>query len=1830
MQPIIPQQQDQFHSTLSSAPSHASSQQQQQQQQQQHLHHLHSHSPHPSLEHLVQQPQHASYDSAQAIAASHIGLERQQQQQRDSLLSPSHAATYTTTGKQKSSSHYGQRFNPILATTAAVSAQPAAPSTLVAASYSQLSIGQSVPANQSLSYSQGDAQNLFSHGLTTVSGLQGTSTASVGIAVASSARQQPMVHQLSPPARSHDLLIPSWSSSVPTYTQGYESKYASNSGLDAHHSTTVGATAHAGLITNNFYARSLHTPYYQMGLGTVTTEGAQFDYGAAHGPGTMSLFGSSVIDPLEGSRLPTFDVRAYTFRKKSRHYVAVKHKNALRIEPIIYLKTSILDNQREVVRNWDYLRFSIHRFRDNALPKKKLSSEGKFSKMRTARILDVNITLVSPNNKNRLIEESCPACVMRMDGERKIMQVLAKNFKLTPAGEPVIDVRKGHAIVCIKLNCYCDHHNEHEGFVVRMQTEPEVVRLGGSVRLRICCEARSKSGPAEPEVEEEDGLTDIDAPVSTGSRSPLGHDRLIQSPSLSYGSQSPDPRSRQREQSTANSSSVASPRSVDERVVSSLGVGDPLHGQSGGRSVSPPAFRTIYPLTPSEGTCFGGTRVTIHGAHFDVMQNPVVYFGKVPADLVTISHHDVMECTTPAAEGLKPGIVEVRIASQAFPLGAVENDASVDFMYTAPLDYDFYNLAATSLSYAMSNEYPNENSLAYVLGAHGNGLVAGLGQGQMQGSSDTLSGDTLDMGLAWGLNEDILLDFLKAIQLLAPGRVLPAFQSETGHTLLHLAAQKGMIRLARELLAMGIDHTAVDRNRKTARDFAQAVSDADMIQLLSEAKLPPRPMVPRLNASDSMTTNPSSMKDIVESLIQKHEQTLSRALAQEQDRKAKELRQLRDRSLRIMELRDMPVAKLMPPALSIVDIEGDEIAHFSEESSPSTKSLDDDEHSPMDDTTMDEDEDAATDRKRKSREDEFKISDSASKKLATKLDSRLSSKDGAIDPVDWQYVQNGIKRWEDSKATKIFGNILEHAEATDIQIWACESATVTSYKSLTTVESPVTAPIEPVRAVLALSVCGLHLYSEQPSSVLSTPKKLEHWSLAEIDGVMCRSENSKGILQVNLCGLVPRGGRDLTGETIQITAKSETAAFEISRAIERAQNQLTAYQRSAYRDDWTELRLGMWGALFNVDHSELATIIADDILELRNETLVVKAASDNRGHSLAMAAAVFRTARDLQDTCSKVCFKGAKVADNGWARTELIKELEGTVQAMRHVSQWEFSDCGWTVLTADGFINGLKGGASDGESRHRCRKISLAGNRFEGDNNVGHRLAACVDRLQDLESLDVANCDIGVDGMKELVHRLHNYLELRLQGNRADESWWRCMDTVLEMNPRLQQCSLGAPISTANPEGSLLALDRILSLKDLAELDLSNSPISQSTLAILETRVRQDSINLQTLNLSHSGLSWSSLVPIFKAICSVNESTKFTLEISKNPLFDLEDAIQDWETSIAEAQVQVPFGIHMTDLLLSDAVLQRVLTPLENATCFNELNIKGLYVTRVSQAQELGSLSYDEARLKTIPEIASEESCQALGRVIVSNSTLVMLDVSGNLVERPIVHDKVNSVSASETPLSCSSGGLGRNVVLAFPALVQNSTLRVLSVDHNRFGEEGIIDLCKAMRSNTGVGVLSCDGNDAYTPKGLQAAAAIFAPEEFLAEPETRATTPSIPVAEALSLRVVDDVPPPSDGYNSTLSVWKLSPEDILMHMQHLTMEVHRLTGEYNRIEKMQAASMHGEDVKFLGPTPLEDVHRRLTAAETNRIEYSETHARIIRSISQNNRRTKDATASQR
>ncbi|CAO3563618.1 unnamed protein product [Mortierella alpina] len=1765
-----------------------------------------------------QQQQELSAGAMQIQLGQRAPVQQHQQHQRQ-----------TTPSKQKSASHYGQRFNPMYPS-------PESSSTTPVLSHASLS-----PLTSSVGISHASTAASLSHCVPTDS-------------AASMASRQSLTPQVSPhmnAARaSNDTLTPAWSpafastspsstASMPAYLDHYETPLmVSGPGADL--------SASNPLTANNLYARSLHTPFYHN-MDMAMANGAHIGYGS-QGLNAMPLLGTAMtIAPggplaqalaLSHSKLPAFDVKAYTFRKKPRHYVAVKHKNALRIEPIIYLKTSILDENRQVVRNWDYLRFKLDRFRENAQPKKKLNAE----ELRGARILDVDIVLVSPNNRDRVIEDSCPACVMRMDGERRIMQVLAKNFKQSPTGEPLIDVRKGHAIVCIKLNCYCDHHNEQEGFVVRMQTSPEVVRMGGSVKLRICCEARSKSGPGEQEADDEDGLTDIDAPVSTGSRSPAmaANEQMLQSPSLSHESTgSPLVKGHQRTPSS-NSSSMASPRSMDERVLHPSAM-DIMNNRNG----------------TGMNQADARARSNMNG------RNPVVYFGKVAAELVTISHHDVMECTTPPAENLKPGIVPVQIVSSAFPLGT-ETD-SVDFMYMAPPDYDFGNLAATSLSYAMADEYPQDNSLAFILNAHGS--AAGIGLGLLDDAT-TFAGNDFDVGLSWSLSaiEDMTLEFLRTIQVLAPGRVLPSFKSDSGHTLLHLATQSGMTRLVRELIDMGIDHTAMDRNNKTALHFARMLENEEITRILSEARVPPRPMVPRMRSGRD---DGLKRKEIVASLVQKYEAGLVKMVQQDRYRKNQRLREMKERAVHAMDAKDHAALNAAsetaahqqrqdPPRVFVEDIEEEDDIMMEEMSNPSSpegaRSVDEDM---LPNDELGERDESGSERKRKAADENAEDMDGMARKMikeqaalsplpAPKLASLTSTQKG--------YIQNGASLWEKSRGASLFAPSAQLSKNTEFRTWICDSWSLSSLKG--SAEEHASPMGNDVLHVMALSATGLHHYSEQRSaSHETTIRSLEHWSLLEMEQLDRVAKVSTDSVIVEMCGLVARGGRDLMGERLRLGLSKEDAAGFMD-AVTSAHSNLMQHlnlkpkfaaaaatsgggdSRGSKTEDWIDSTLRLWGKVLNVEDPALEGVE----YTVSEDTFTLLPVQDGRKiHSVYIMAAVMRTLCEY-DPCLKVRFEGVQVLEDGWRRPELIKELQRMAKEMKKVDRWNFERCGWSSGTVLGFLSGLKEANEDGQSP--CRRVTLAGNDFGGEDAVGHSLAECLAGWKHLRALDLSDCNIGLDGVEAIVMRLRNMHTIRLQGNGSDHRWWQWVDTLLDKNLELNKCRLGAPVSRPDPELSLLSGERLSKLQELSVLDLSTSPVNQATMAVLKDYVASNR-NLRTLTLSRCQLDWSCLEPMFQTLCEVNETTKFTLDVGHNLLFESERSIQKWVEGLTGAGTRtdgVPFGVQMQGLIIRDAVLKRVLEPLQHASCFNEFNVKGLLIKRESQAAELEGLAYDDACAKIRPEDASDATCLALGQVLSKNKTLVMLDISGTEIEQQMQEtggsspdSNVSSSSSSGSGIGKSSvprrsiGGFGRQVPLAFPALAENDTLRVLAMDHNRFGEDGLQVLAKALQANQGLGVLSCDGNDAFTHKAFKAFEKVLPPYSIHSATSSGSHPYHSGPAKIMFQGTMEDAQ--AAGYNSTLSIWTPNPEEILMHKDLLSLEVERRLAEYHRIETMQARNRE-QEAKFGagggraggGATLLSDAKQGYERAVKDRAEYLDTYQQIVGAVEENNRRTKE------
>lgn len=973
--------------------------------------------------------------------------------------------------------------------------------------------------------------------------------------------------------------------------------------------------------------------------------------------------------------------------------------------------------------------------------------------------------------------------------------------------------------------------------------------------------------------------------------------------------------------------------------------------------------------------------------------------------------------------------------------------------------------------------------------------------------------------------------------------------------------------------------------------FAEILSNTEMAQVLSSAKVPPRPMVPPLFAS---ATTHSSMKEMVASLIQKHEETLTNVLQHEQKRKLKELTSLRDRSLRIMELKDQALG------IETMNEDGDDA-----QSSPSLSSLG--EGSPEREISIDE-----VGRKRKSQIDTT-IDWTLAKKLNIEASPPplLSALDilSVVDSGRMSLIKNGCQLWESSRGSQLFGDLVSFGQPAGLQIWACDSVTLATLNPATGVYPSPKVSMDSSLAVLALSTTGLHLFQEDSVGQDRVTKSLENWSLVEIERVELLEEDSEEMtIHVDMCGLVPRGGRDLLGERIEIKS---TAASNIVKSISEARTRLDQHQRVATRHCWEESRLKLWSTLFGVDEREFDAVLMDH-LDFEKGVLTMKPAGNDRrgGYSMSVIGAVLASICSL-DNCKSVDFSRVKAEDDGWDKPELIRQLERTVRTKKDtVVDWNFSHCGWTPSTIHGFVKGLNSTvALVEENLTRCDQIILADNCMNGDDSAGHALVECIDRITGLKTLDITGCDIGLVGMDNLVHHIKGLTNLGVGGNRSDQRWWTWTDTLLQRNPKLQSCHIGATIEIDNPSASLLSLERLQSLDQLVELDLTDSWVTAGTLDALANYLRVNaSHHLKTLTLSHCQLDWcSSLAGLFGAICDINTSTKFTLNVGRNPLFDKEESIRAWIGSVEGAQARVPFGINMAELVVVDSTLQQILGPLAAATCFNELNFKGLYVKQDSQFFS----SYDEMRLQTVPVAASPESCLALGRILESNSTLVMLDVSGT--------------TAASEGAGRSMGGFGRHVSLAFPGLGQNSTLRVLALDHNRFGEEGLPLFCQALRSNSKLGVLTCDGNDIFTPQGLCAIERIFSPAPPVSLlPSISSLAHGYQSAEMME---VDCTAATIGGeqYNQTLCVWTHGQDEIMMHMQLLFQDVTRLEEERDRLENRLSRSRdltNESDVKVLSEA-FEELKRRLAVAKRARLEYSETHARITKAISDNNERDK-------
>ncbi|KAF9208763.1 SPT3 Dosage dependent suppressor of Ty-induced promoter mutations-like protein [Haplosporangium sp. Z 27] len=571
-------------------------------------------------------------------------------------------------------------------------------------------------------------------------------------------------------------------------------------------------------------------------------------------------------DLLQSSSNPNtthrLDVKTHVFKKELQEYVPTRSEDHLRIETIIYVDLSIVtQNEGTVVRNYDYARLPKELLFN--LPDKIMTQEEMASK----NILDVKASVLSPSNGWRVEEETCMRCARRMsakleENESRIMHVLPELYR-TEDGDALVIFRSGVANLQIKINCYCGHKKEPEGFVVRFDAQSgsfasshvtTPLMFYHQNKNRIASRALAAAAKAEKKAEkllqkqEYARARNIVKSVTCNTKretrnmrtesprhNPMGHynhQHILSPPESLMSSPTGYSTSPELHEFIDHSDISSSVRSLPDQMTSLFpelsnepSVIDPQpqhqlqNQQQQQQQQQQQPISVISHMTPDTGPTRGGTLVTIHGSGFTVGELMYVCFGETFVPIIP-QNSQMLECLTPAwakAESV-PVFAFHSIAPTAPPTQCM-------FTYVDDNEKELIKLA---LQRIMNISARMDGPLETVM-HRANELAM---WSELLGTSGGLD-ETSTQPLPYSSLEKMIMGSFKLLDTPA-GKNTEGLSivNNTGHTMLHLAVALELESLVKDLVVRGIDMTIKDKNGLTALDLAHRFRYNGMINAL--------------------------------------------------------------------------------------------------------------------------------------------------------------------------------------------------------------------------------------------------------------------------------------------------------------------------------------------------------------------------------------------------------------------------------------------------------------------------------------------------------------------------------------------------------------------------------------------------------------------------------------------------------------------------------------------------------------------------------------------------------------------------------------------------------------------------------------------------------------------------------------------------------------------------------------------------------------------------------------------------------------------------------------
>ncbi|GJJ78221.1 hypothetical protein EMPS_10580 [Entomortierella parvispora] len=536
--------------------------------------------------------------------------------------------------------------------------------------------------------------------------------------------------------------------------------------------------------------------------------------------------------PILSHRL---NVKTHVFKKELQEYIPTQIEDRLRIETIIYVELSIVDQATgAVVNSYDFVRLPKDLFLTQA--DKLMSAE----ELATKSVLNVQATLQCPSNGWQEEKEACLRCARRMStkldqSESRIMHMLPELHR-AENGDSLISFRSGVANIQFKINCYCGHKKEKEGFVIRFDSQSDA-SIASHVTLPLMFYHQNKNKASTRTVTQSDqqqqqqvssarnivksvtSITKRNPRPQKPGHSPIGHQ--LPSPPNSL-LDSPNEWSSSPELDDFMDSSdipftVPSPPPPDPLI--SLFPDLTEESSSGTLEQQQPTVALISHMTPNTGSVRGGTLVTIHGTGFSVGEVLYVCFGENVVPIIP-QHNHVMECVTPASN--KADTVPV------FAMNAVESGvAQTTFTYVDDNERELIKLA---LQRMMNITARMDGPLDSVMTrANEFAMWNDLLEGGLDGVSAASGENSFSSVEKMVLQTFTLLDSASTKNVEGLNMV-----NSTGHSMLHLAVAQEFQALARELIARGVDKSIQDKNGMTALDWAHTVGrNSAMVDILT-------------------------------------------------------------------------------------------------------------------------------------------------------------------------------------------------------------------------------------------------------------------------------------------------------------------------------------------------------------------------------------------------------------------------------------------------------------------------------------------------------------------------------------------------------------------------------------------------------------------------------------------------------------------------------------------------------------------------------------------------------------------------------------------------------------------------------------------------------------------------------------------------------------------------------------------------------------------------------------------------------------------------------------